>query len=248
MPNYYFDDFSFEEDKLLSKDRRYVQLPPKEMRLLSLLLENAESVVSKDQIIEHVWLGGVASDESITRCVYNLRKLLGNSDIIETMYGKGYRFTAQVQPYDKPMEIQQCTGQNIRLAIFPWFMSDSEFSLALHDHLLDCVYEKINQDNEPYSVLPLVFTRSVENQDDVMQSIVKGGVALYITGTEINYSDRAIIRLELARSNDHSVVNRIAIPLDNDLSSDVQLHANAVMAMLSGEASPSFLARHEHHV
>ena len=69
-----------------------LRLTPKEFELLSLLVRNRGSVVSRDRILSEVWH---MSDEVETRTVdahiRNLRKKLG-SERITTVVGFGYRY------------------------------------------------------------------------------------------------------------------------------------------------------------
>jgi DNA-binding response OmpR family regulator len=69
-----------------------VKLAKKEFELLSLLVRNRGSVVSRDRILSEVWH---MSDEIETRTVdahiRNLRKKLG-AERISTIVGFGYRY------------------------------------------------------------------------------------------------------------------------------------------------------------
>ncbi|WP_224770865.1 winged helix-turn-helix domain-containing protein [Pseudomonas sp. FEN] len=78
---------------------RGIHLPPKELQVLRLLLGSAGRLVTKDCLLDAVWPGMDAAEESLTRCIYVLRKLLEESKgYIATVYGKGYRFTGPVVP------------------------------------------------------------------------------------------------------------------------------------------------------
>lgn len=61
--------------------------------LLLLLARQRERVVSKDEIFEAVWPGLVVEDNNLSVQVSALRKALG-ADIILTVSGRGYQFTA----------------------------------------------------------------------------------------------------------------------------------------------------------
>ncbi|WP_338806818.1 winged helix-turn-helix domain-containing protein [Pseudomonas chlororaphis] len=92
-----FGSYVLQADGLLLHERGATQLPPKELHVLRLLLKDAGALVSKNSLIERVWPRCDVADESLTRCIYVLRKLLGRqNDYIKTVYGKGYRFMAQV--------------------------------------------------------------------------------------------------------------------------------------------------------
>lgn len=75
-----------------------VQLPPKEWQVLRLLLVSGGVLMTKDRLLEMAWPQGEVAEESLTRCIYSLRKHLGaDKGLIKTIYGRGYRFTCAVK-------------------------------------------------------------------------------------------------------------------------------------------------------
>lgn len=75
-----------------------VQLPPKEWQVLRLLLVSGGVLMTKDRLLELAWPQGEVAEESLTRCIYSLRKYLGaDKGFIKTIYGRGYRFTCPVR-------------------------------------------------------------------------------------------------------------------------------------------------------
>ena len=79
------------------------RVEPLVMDVLFLLAENAGEVVSRDTLIEVVWKGAIVSDDVISRCVYRLRKVLGDTgrQIIRTVPKRGYLLTvsaAAIEP------------------------------------------------------------------------------------------------------------------------------------------------------
>ena len=74
-----------------------VQLPPKEWQVLRLLLVSGGALMTKDRLLELGWPQGEVAEESLTRCIYSLRKYLGaDKGFIKTIYGRGYRFICPV--------------------------------------------------------------------------------------------------------------------------------------------------------
>ncbi|CAI1684410.1 Transcriptional activator CadC [Serratia fonticola] len=105
MLTYEFGDYVLTDDGQLSYKNESVEIPPKELALLYVLLNANGALLSKDEIIEKVWYGASISDESLTRCIYGLRRILGiNKHYIRTFYGRGYRFSP---PQIKKKEIDK---------------------------------------------------------------------------------------------------------------------------------------------
>ena len=77
-----------------------VNLPLKEIEVLSVLTESAGRVVTKDEILDRVWEGSFVEESNLTRHIYLLRKMLkdyGVGDgLIQTVPRRGYRFTGEI--------------------------------------------------------------------------------------------------------------------------------------------------------
>ncbi|MEM7097839.1 MAG: winged helix-turn-helix domain-containing protein [Pseudomonadota bacterium] len=72
-----------------------VRLEPKVMAVLVYLSQRPGQVISRDELRDEVWVDVVVSDETITRCISELRQVLGDSTkeptYIQTIPKKGYR-------------------------------------------------------------------------------------------------------------------------------------------------------------
>src|SRR6516225_11430608 len=77
---------------------RAVQLRPKAFEVLRYLVENADRLVTKEELIRTVWPNVIVTDEVLTHCVSEARQAIGDSGqaIIKTVPRRGYRFGAPV--------------------------------------------------------------------------------------------------------------------------------------------------------
>ena len=86
----------------MSDGRETVQVPPRLMRLLQLLIVDAGNTVSRESLIEALWPRGYVNEEALSRAVNELRRLLGDDartpEFILTVPKKGYRLIAGVGP------------------------------------------------------------------------------------------------------------------------------------------------------
>ncbi|MFO2465235.1 winged helix-turn-helix domain-containing protein [Pseudomonas sp. 15FMM2] len=99
--SFMFDRWILQGDGRLTGEGVDVQLPPKEWRVLRMLLACAGVLVTKDRLLERAWSNGEVADESLTRCICSLRKYLkGARGMITTVYGQGYRFNGPVRVFD----------------------------------------------------------------------------------------------------------------------------------------------------
>src|SRR4030095_12226052 len=89
---------------------REVELRPKSFEVLRYLVENAGRLVPKDEIIKAIWPKVTVTDESLTRCVSDIRLVLEDADqsMIKTMPRRGYVFSAPVSSGSA----DQASGEN----------------------------------------------------------------------------------------------------------------------------------------
>lgn len=73
-----------------------VALRAKSAQLLNYLLRHNKMLVSKDTLASVIWPKSIASDESISQCISDIRKALGDDShsILETFPKRGYRIHA----------------------------------------------------------------------------------------------------------------------------------------------------------
>lgn len=85
----------------------------------------------KNTLLDQVWGDAEVNEESLTRCIYALRRILSEDKehrYIETLYGQGYRFNRPVVVVSPPAP--QPTTHT--LAILPFQMQDQVQSESLH--------------------------------------------------------------------------------------------------------------------
>lgn len=83
---------------LVSPDGAETLLRPKTFELLRLLLANPGRVVSRNEILDAVWPGLFVTDDSITQCVVELRRAMGDAaaGLLRTVPRRGYLLQAEV--------------------------------------------------------------------------------------------------------------------------------------------------------
>jgi len=91
-----FGDFTLDANRFeLRRGTDLLHLQPKTFDLLHYLLRHADRVVEKDELLAAVWPGVVVTEHSLTRCVKDLRRTLGDDAAapryIETVAKRGYR-------------------------------------------------------------------------------------------------------------------------------------------------------------
>lgn len=88
----------FIDQEKVMVDSKEIELTKKEFMILEYLLRNKGQLLSRNQILEHAWDRNVDIFTNIVNThIKNLRRKLGKSgDIIETVYGSGYRINEKL--------------------------------------------------------------------------------------------------------------------------------------------------------
>jgi adenylate cyclase len=77
---------------------REIPLRPKSFDVLRYLVENADRLVTKDELIRAIWPNVIVTDDALMHCVSEARQAIADSKqtLIATVPRRGYRFTAPV--------------------------------------------------------------------------------------------------------------------------------------------------------
>jgi two-component system, OmpR family, response regulator len=80
----------------VTRNNSPITLSKKEFSILQYLMQNTGNVISKDQLIAHVWdYEADVLENTVEVNIRNLRKKLGKPDLIKTVRGFGYRIGDQ---------------------------------------------------------------------------------------------------------------------------------------------------------
>lgn len=100
MPVYVFGRYRLDPGcGALFRDGHEVPLRPKSFEVLLHLVRRRGVLVGKDELFATAWPGLVVTDDSLTQCVTEIRKSLGDHErqIIRTVLRRGYVFQAEVR-------------------------------------------------------------------------------------------------------------------------------------------------------
>lgn len=80
--------------RIVKVDGEAVEMPPKVLDLLIFFMENRGRILTRDQILDHVWGdGSMIYDRAVDTTVKRLRRLLGKrAGYVHTIIKVGYRF------------------------------------------------------------------------------------------------------------------------------------------------------------
>jgi TolB-like protein len=86
----------------LWRGEQALKLTPRAAAVLTLLVERAQHIVTKQELLDRVWAGNAVGDEALTSCIQELRRTLDDDArkprYIETRHRRGYRLIVPVMP------------------------------------------------------------------------------------------------------------------------------------------------------
>lgn len=208
---YHFDEFELDTEKFeLRRNGEVQHVEPQTFDFLLFLIQNSDHVVTRDDIIEHVWQGRIVSDTTISSCVKSARKILGDDGehqrYIKTTRGRGFQFIAplaseadQADNMSKPT-YNQVTSQISKPMVFNLTIAGLVFIIGL---LLfnqfqgaspdrDADQAQIASDNAPFSiaVMPFVDLSAQGNQEYFGDGISEEVLNVLTSVDELNVTSR----------------------------------------------------------
>ncbi|WP_460139858.1 winged helix-turn-helix domain-containing protein [Pseudomonas sp. S2_E01] len=205
--SFVFDRWLLQSDGTLMRDGHGVHVPPKELSVLRLLLASAGKVITKDHLLDCAWPAIDAGEESLTRCIYALRKLLrDNKDYIATVYGKGYRFTCPVVA----LRVNEQTAAKVSsLAVLPFRGVSQSLALDWQDAM---IRQLTTAFGEALHVVPSSLMVAYDPPVDTRGMVEELMADFYLTGRHVQREGGQQWSTELIRGSDHALLHAQALP------------------------------------
>ncbi|MGE8059046.1 winged helix-turn-helix domain-containing protein [Pseudomonas sp. NPDC089547] len=187
---------------MLLHDGNGLHLPPKELHVLRLLLEAAGSLVPKGWLLDQVWPHCDVAEESLTRCIYALRKLLGReNDYIKTVYGKGYRFAGRVV---ETVASSSSPSSVPSLLVLPLWAQDQACGLEIQ---CEVVRRLAAAFGESLCVMPAGLTANAQVSEDWLSIVERMTPDFYLCIRCISQAGCGVLSVELARGRNHALLH-----------------------------------------
>ena len=94
-----FAGFRLQVDGVLLRGETAVHLPPKELAALRFLIARAGQIVTPTELRQALWGDVHVTADSVSKCLSSLRAQLEPEQCIQTVYKRGYRFSAEVRQH-----------------------------------------------------------------------------------------------------------------------------------------------------
>jgi DNA-binding winged helix-turn-helix (wHTH) protein/tetratricopeptide (TPR) repeat protein len=123
-----FGPFVLESGSLLRTRDKPVHLFPKQLDALKYLVSRSGEVVSKDELLTHVWRDAFVSEGSLHQCISAIRKQLSEAadglGTIETVAKRGYRFILPVTVVAAAERSRRANATALRIGILQFDCKD----------------------------------------------------------------------------------------------------------------------------
>ena len=197
-----FGQWILQGDGLLLHDGKGLQLPPKELHVLRLLLAAGGSLVAKGWLLDQVWPNCDVAEESLTRCIYALRKLLGReNDYIKTVYGKGYRFAGGVVE----RSVQPSSPSSVpSLLVLPVLAKIEACGLEMQREV---AHQLAAAFGENLCVMPAGLTAFAQASDDCLSIVERMMPDYYLCVHCLSRAGCWALAVELVRGRNHALLH-----------------------------------------
>jgi len=113
---YSFDKFTLDVTRgCVLHESKEIKLRPKSFEVLKFLVENNGRLITKDELIQAVWVETAVTDDSLVQCLKDIRHALGDEaqQIIKTVPRRGYIFEKEVNDNGSTIYTEETTGVHI---------------------------------------------------------------------------------------------------------------------------------------
>src|SRR5262245_5967036 len=189
-------------DELHSVAGKHVDLRPRSFAVLRLLAENAGHLVSKDVIMSAIWGDVVVTEDSLIRCIADIRKAIGDHDrrILRTMPHRGYILV----PTQRNAELIGRVPGLPALAVMP-FLGVAAGSVLGYGVASEIINELAR--NKQLRLIARDSSFALANENLMAQELGERlGARYLVEGTSLRFQDSLIVDVQLVDTRDGSIV------------------------------------------
>src|SRR5436190_18436971 len=210
MPNqaavFEFGPFRLEPaERRLIQDQDVVPLTPKSFDLLVFLVEHADRLLKKEELLEHLWPGVFVEEVNLAQNISAIRRALGGDGrdaYIQTIAGTGYRFVAPVRASIKPGPQESAaaiTAPRKRLLVLPFRMLKPDPDLDfLGFSLPDALTAELSVFKSLIVRSSLVAARFAGDAPDLQRIAKDAQVDFVVSGTVLRAGNELRVSAQLA--------------------------------------------------
>lgn len=201
--------YSEQRNSVIDRKGQRVSLRPKTLEVFRFLVDNQNSVVSRESLFETVWADVVVTEDSLSKCIAEIRKILGPDarEILKTIPKRGYVIIADPHPHPQAEQIESIAlradmlhGSNrigiLALALFLLlvislsylgFNTSEDNVTASHNQFAPTLLLDVSMSSESSQIDPIVLF------DELSLSLSRYRTIQLVRNKDADYSLEAII-------------------------------------------------------
>lgn len=243
---YRFNQIELDTEKFTVTSNGELQpIEPRVFNLITFLVDNKDKIVSRDELLKHVWQERLVSDTSINNTIKSARQALGDDgkkqQVIKTIHSRGYQFIAELETQTPIKGINENAKQSgkrdllIALTILPiaiiliiWSTQHRQNDLNKTEASPGLTTQKVKQNTTPtyqtkaqkaIAVLPFANSKPNKNNDYLQFALANQII------TDLNYLKGYSVRpASSIRKYQNQVIDTLAI--GNELKVDYVISGN----------------------
>lgn len=252
--NFNFGPYQVDTGRLeLTRNGDPIALQPQAYSLLVFLIENADRVVSKDEIIEIVWKGKIVGDGTLNARINALRRALGDDgvsqSVIKTLPRQGFRFVHAIADRDLAPADEQSIGDlsvgKASIAVLPFVnIGADQEQVYFADGLTEDLITDLSKNRDLFVIArnsSFSYRNSPKNVTEIGREL---GVAHVLEGSVRKAGNRIRINAQLiaAESGGHVWAERYDSDIQDIFELQDEIAAKIISALhinLSANPSPN---------
>ena len=201
LPQYTVD---LAADELRTAKGEHVELRPRSLAVLRLLAERAGRLVSKDELIATVWDDVAVTEDSLTQCIADIRKAIGDEDrrVLRTVPRKGYILV----PAQPASHLTSRAPDLLSLAVMPFLSIGEDCGpLTLGTGVASEIINELAR-NRDLRLIGRDSSFALANQNLLAQDLGEQlGARYLVEGTTQRIDGRLIVDVQLVDARDGSI-------------------------------------------
>jgi TolB-like protein len=250
--NFNFGPYQVDTGRLeLTRNGDPIALQPQAYSLLVFLIENADRVVSKDEIIEIVWKGKIVGDGTLNARINALRRALGDDgvsqSVIKTLPRQGLRFVHTIADRDLAPADEQRIGDlsvgKASIAVLPFVnIGADQEQVYFADGLTEDLITDLSKNRDLFVIArnsSFSYRNSPKNVTEIGREL---GVAHVLEGSVRKAGNRIRINAQLiaAESGGHVWAERYDSDIQDIFELQDEIAAKIISALhINLTANPS---------
>ncbi|MCG6884846.1 MAG: winged helix-turn-helix domain-containing tetratricopeptide repeat protein [Silicimonas sp.] len=205
-----FLDFRLDPDRgELTRNGTAIAVEPQVLDLIGYLAANQKSIVSRDDLIEHVWQGRIVSDSAIASRINAARAALGDDGksqgIIKTVPRRGFRFEPDTSHGAQPP--QAILPERPSIVVLPFEnLSGDPAQSFFSDGIADDIITDLSRYGELFVIARQSAFAFHDRKGDPYDFARELGVAYILEGSVRRSQDRVRVNAQLIDVASHTTL------------------------------------------